>query len=45
LRAHSTGEVDEYRITVHPKLQHYGLTTTKLKAMIDWYGKVLGVAY
>ena len=26
-------------ITVHPKLQHYGLTTASLDAMIDWYRK------
>jgi catechol 2,3-dioxygenase len=30
-------------ITVHPKLQHYGLTTANLDAMIDWYSKVLGM--
>ena len=24
-------------IIVHPKLQHYGLTTPNLDAMIDWY--------
>ena len=30
-------------ITVHPKLQHYGLTTANLDAMIDWYRKVLGM--
>ena len=30
-------------ITIHPKLQHYGLTTSKLDEMIDWYGKVLGM--
>jgi catechol 2,3-dioxygenase len=30
-------------ITVHPKLQHYGLITSKLDAMIDWYRKVLGM--
>ena len=31
-------------IIVHPKLQHYGLTTANLDAMIDWYQKVLGMA-
>jgi len=31
------------QITVHAKLQHYGLTTDKLDAMIDWYRKVLGM--
>ena len=30
-------------ITIHPKLQHYGLTTANLDAMIDWYRKVVGV--
>ena len=29
--------------TVHPKLQHFGLVTSKLDAMIDWYRKVLGM--
>jgi catechol 2,3-dioxygenase-like lactoylglutathione lyase family enzyme len=28
---------------VHPKLQHYGLITGNLDAMIDWYRKVLGM--
>ena len=28
---------------VHPKLQHYGLTTGNLDAMVDWYRKVLGM--
>ncbi len=30
-------------ITVHPKLQHLGLVTGNLDAMIEWYGKVLGM--
>jgi catechol 2,3-dioxygenase len=30
-------------IIVHPKLQHYGLTTANADAMIDWYRKVLGM--
>ena len=30
-------------ITVHPKLHHYGLTTSNLDVMIDWYRKVLGM--
>lgn len=30
-------------ITVHPKLQHFGLTTANLEAMLDWYRKVLGM--
>jgi catechol 2,3-dioxygenase len=30
-------------IIVHPKLQHYGLTTANLDAMVDWYRKVLGM--
>jgi catechol 2,3-dioxygenase len=30
-------------IIVHPKLQHFGLTTANLDAMIDWYRKVLGM--
>ena len=30
-------------ITIHPKLQHYGITTANLDAMIEWYRKVLGV--
>ncbi len=29
--------------TVHPKLQHYGLTTANLDGMIDWYRKVVGM--
>ena len=28
---------------VHPKLQHYGMTTSNLNAMVDWYRKVLGM--
>src|SRR6202046_3402070 len=28
---------------IHPKLQHFGLTTATLEAMIDWYRKVLGM--
>src|SRR3984893_12939875 len=30
-------------IIVHPKLQHFGLTTANLETMIDWYRKVLGM--
>jgi catechol 2,3-dioxygenase-like lactoylglutathione lyase family enzyme len=30
-------------IAAHPKLQHFGLTTANLEAMIDWYRKVLGM--
>ena len=30
-------------ITVHPKLQHCGLTTGNLDVMLDWYRKVLGI--
>ena len=30
-------------ITIHPKLQHYGLTTAHLDPMIEWYRKVIGV--
>jgi catechol 2,3-dioxygenase len=30
-------------ITVHPKLQHYGLITANLDAMTEWYRKVLGM--
>ena len=30
-------------IIVHPKLQHYGLATANLEAMIEWYQKVLGM--
>ena len=30
-------------ITAHPKLQHLGLATGNLDAMVDWYGKVLGM--
>jgi len=30
-------------ITVHPKLQHCGLTTANLDAMLEWYRKVLGI--
>ena len=28
-------------IIIHPKLQHCGLTTGNLTAMLEWYGKVL----
>lgn len=31
------------QITIHPKLQHYGLSTARLDAMADWYRKVLGM--
>lgn len=31
-------------ITIHPKLQHCGLTTGNLDTMLEWYGKVLGMA-
>jgi len=30
-------------IIIHPKLQHCGLTTGNLDAMLAWYGKVLGM--
>jgi catechol 2,3-dioxygenase len=30
-------------IIVHPRLQHLGLMTTNLDAMLDWYRKVLGM--
>lgn len=30
-------------IIIHPKLQHYGLTTANTDRMIDWYRKVLGM--
>jgi catechol 2,3-dioxygenase len=30
-------------ITVHPKLQHCGMTTGNLDGMLEWYGKVLGM--
>ena len=30
-------------IIIHPKLQHCGLTTGNLNAMLEWYGKVLGM--
>ena len=30
-------------ITIHPRLQHCGLTTANLDAMIEWYRKVLGM--
>ncbi len=29
---------------VHPRLQHYGLTTSNLDAMVDWSRKVLGMS-
>lgn len=29
---------------VPPKLAHYGLLTANLDAMVEWYGKVLGMA-
>ncbi len=30
-------------ITIHPKLQHFGLATANLDAMLEWYRKVLGM--
>lgn len=30
-------------IIIHPKLQHVGITTPNLGAMLDWYRKVLGL--
>ncbi len=30
-------------IIIHPKLQHVGLTTPNLDAMLDWYRKTLGM--
>jgi len=30
-------------ITIHPKLQHCGITTGNLDAMLEWYSKVLGL--
>ena len=30
-------------VIVHPKLQHYGLITSNLKEMVNWYEKVLGM--
>lgn len=40
----NTGEPpNEHRITIHPKLQHYGLITANVEAMRDWYRKVLGM--
>jgi len=31
-------------VIAHPKLAHYGLLTANLDAMVEWYGKVLGMA-
>jgi catechol 2,3-dioxygenase len=31
------------RKAVRPKLHHFGLKTSNLDAMVDWYGKVLGM--
>ena len=31
------------REIVRPTLHHFGLTTANLEAMVDWYGKVLGM--
>jgi catechol 2,3-dioxygenase len=36
-------ELMNTEIIIHPKLQHYGLMTANLEAMIDWYRKVLGM--
>jgi catechol 2,3-dioxygenase len=30
-------------ITIHPKLQHYGIATANGEAMVEWYRKVLGM--
>jgi catechol 2,3-dioxygenase len=30
-------------IVVHPRLQHFGLTTANLETMLEWYQKVLGM--
>ena len=32
------------QITIHPKLQHYGLSTANLGALTEWYRKVLGMS-
>jgi catechol 2,3-dioxygenase len=37
------GNLMNTKTTVHPKLQHYGLATGNLEAMLDWYRKVVGV--
>lgn len=31
-------------VAVHPRLQHYGLVTANLDAMIDWYSKALAMS-
>ncbi len=36
-------DVSARREIVYPTLHHFGLTTSNLKAMLDWYGKVLGM--
>lgn len=30
-------------ITIHPKLQHVGINTPNLNAMLDWYRKTIGL--
>lgn len=44
ISAHSSGDKNQMNTEIisHPKLQHYGLITANLGAMIDWYPKVLG---
>jgi hypothetical protein len=32
------------RQIVHPTLRDFGLTTADLETMVDWFGKVLGMA-
>ena len=31
------------KITIHPKLHHYGLATADIDGMVEWYRKVLGM--
>jgi catechol 2,3-dioxygenase len=38
------GEEMNTEIIAHPILQHVGITTPNLDAMLDWYRKVLGMA-
>jgi catechol 2,3-dioxygenase-like lactoylglutathione lyase family enzyme len=43
LRKKSSSIFFRWSVSVHPKVQHFGLITANLEAMIDWYRKVLGM--
>jgi catechol 2,3-dioxygenase len=40
---HRLSDTSAGRKAVSPRLHHFGLKTSNLDAMVDWYGKVLGM--